>query len=190
LQPDGVPAILATDGDVTVRHMRDDPADYALIARWLSDERVLEYYDGRDRPLRYDAAVAKYGPRARGEHYVRPCIIEHRSTPVGYLQYYPVQDAAEYELDDASDTFAIDMFIGEPDRWQQGIGSRALKALVHYIFEIFDARRVVIDPHVDNPRAQRAYEKAGFRKVKVLKQHELHEGERRDAWLMVIDAQM
>jgi hypothetical protein len=26
--------------------MRDDPADYALTSRWLSDERVLEWVYG------------------------------------------------------------------------------------------------------------------------------------------------
>ena len=47
--------------------------------------------------------------------------------------------------------------------------------------------RRVIDPHVDNPRAIRAYEKAGFRKQRVLKEHEFHEGRWHDAWLMTIE---
>jgi len=47
-------------------------------------------------------------------------------------------------------------------------------------FRVKRARKVVLDPHVTKPRAIRCYEKWGFRKVKLLPRHELHEGERRD----------
>ena len=40
------------------------------------------------------------------------------------------------------------------------------------------------DPVVDNVRAVRAYEKAGFVKVRVLPDHETLDGEPRDSWLM------
>ena len=47
-------------------------------------------------------------------------------------------------------------------------------------------RNVVIDPRVENVRAVRCYEKAGFAKVKVLMEHEMHEGAKRDSWLMEV----
>ena len=47
-----------------------------------------------------------------------------------------------------------------------------------------DARRVILDPHQNNPRAVRAYQKAGFRIIKPLPAHELHEGVMEDCWLM------
>ena len=46
------------------------------------------------------------------------------------------------------------------------------------------ASKVILDPHIGNVRAIRCYEKCGFRKVKLLSLHELHEGEYRDSWLM------
>ncbi len=180
------PDVLARDGDLLIRRLRDDPSDYALMARWLTDERVLEYYHGRDNPYPYERVVAKYGPRARGEDPVVPCLILLGGREVGYIQYYPAV-AAAYGLEDADATYGIDMFIGEPDLWGSGVGSRALSALVRYLFDKLGARRAVIDPHVDNPGAVRAYEKAGFRRVKVLPAHERHEGAMRDSWLMVIE---
>jgi len=44
---------------------------------------------------------------------------------------------------------------------------------------------VTIDPLIYNTRAVRSYEKAGFRKVRLMPQCELHEGLYRDSWLMV-----
>jgi aminoglycoside 6'-N-acetyltransferase len=38
-----------------------------------------------------------------------------------------------------------------------------------------------------NYRAQRAYQKAGFRRVRLVPDAEVHEGVARDEWLMVAD---
>ena len=46
------------------------------------------------------------------------------------------------------------------------------------------AIRVITDPIVENLRAVRCYEKAGFRKVRVLPAHEALDGVKRDSWLM------
>jgi hypothetical protein len=42
------------DQDLIIRLMRDELADYAAVSKWLTDVRVLEFYDGRDRPLTLD----------------------------------------------------------------------------------------------------------------------------------------
>jgi aminoglycoside 6'-N-acetyltransferase len=80
--------------------------------------------------------------------------------------------------------FGVDMFIGEPELWDRGLGTKALAILVAYLYAAAGARGIVIDPRVANARAIRAYEKAGFRKVKVLPRHEFHEGAWYDNWLM------
>ena len=103
------------------------------------------------------------------------------------MQYYPVLDGSEYEIEDDEGVFGVDLFIGEPDLWDRGIGTRAVKVLVEYLLGEIGAARVVIDPAVTNARAVRCYEKSGFRRVKLLPRHELHEGTRRDCWLMVRD---
>jgi aminoglycoside 6'-N-acetyltransferase len=162
--------------------------DLALLRTWLSDPRVLEWYEGRDKPYD-DAKVAKeFGPGGENESDgVLMAIIEAAGQPVGYMQYYRVQPwAAEYELTEAETaaTWGVDMFIGEPGRWSGGIGSAALRALVSHLFAERGADRVVIDPRVVNERAVRCYEKAGFLKVKILCEHEEHEGQKWDNWLM------
>jgi aminoglycoside 6'-N-acetyltransferase len=104
--------------------------------------------------------------------------------PIGYLQFYAA-DPVEYGLDASEeDTWAFDLFIGEPDLWEQGLGTTIVRATVDYLLGEAGARKIVIDPRVANHRAIHVYGKAGFRKVKVLKEHEPHDGVMEDCWLM------
>ena len=78
----------------------------------------------------------------------------------------------------------MDQFIGEPKYWSKGIGSSFLKMMASHLKENMAAERVLLDPHQDNKRAIRAYEKAGFKIIKSLPKHEMFEGEKVDCWLM------
>ena len=160
-------------------------SDYALIAKWLTDERVLNFYEGRSNPFSLEKVREKFSPRALSEENVTPCIMEFECQPIGYLQFYPA-DVAEYEFEEHGKIYALDLFIGEPEYWGRGIGTTFVRLLLVYLFEQLGADWVVIDPHVDNPRAVRSYEKAGFRKIKILREHEMHDGKLVDCWLMAV----
>lgn len=114
---------------LAIRLMRDELLDYQLMSKWLTDERVLAFYGGRDNPFELDMVVAKYSPRVLSEEKVVPCILEHDDTPIGYLQYYPVKEMEESGPQAGGPVFGIDLFIGEPDLWVCGIGTRALRML-------------------------------------------------------------
>lgn len=187
------PTILAQAGAVTLRPMRDDLDDYARMAHWMTDERVLAFYGGRDRPRPLDVVMTKYRPRVCGESPVVACFILHDNDPIGYLQYYRLRDQlsdvarSAYGAWVTETSYGFDIFIGEPTVWRQGLGTLAVAALVDYLFHQRDATCVTVDPRVDNPRAIRCYEKAGFRKVKLLPKHEHHEGADHDSWLLVVE---
>ncbi len=198
---------IIVEGDgLRVRRMANDSTDVALMAGWLRDPRVLEFYEGRDRPFDERLVREKYAPRAEGGPVV-PCIIEEtadraadhaqdpgddrrtsakRWSPVGYIQFYPVaeNEAPYYGLTDSAEVWGLDLFLGFPERWGKGLGTQTLRLVLGYLFQQRGARRVVVDPVATNARAIRSYEKAGFRRVKLLPQHERHEGRMRDCWLM------
>jgi aminoglycoside 6'-N-acetyltransferase len=176
---------IVEEGLLVIRRMEDSPDDYALLARWLTDERVLFYYEGRDNPFSIERVREKYAPRVLVKEGIVPCILVYENHPIGYLQFYPA-DIVEYAFDGRGKIFALDLFIGEPQFWNKGLGTRFLTLILRYLFEQQGADWTILDPHVDNQRAIRAYEKAGFRKLKLLRQHELHEGKRVDCWLMGI----
>ena len=175
-------------GDIEIRHMRDDDEDYLLMSLWLSDERVLEFYEGRDNPHDLAKVRQKYGPGARGQGNLVPCMLVYRGTPAGYLQYYRVEEseAGEFGMESTSGVYGVDLFIGLPDLWDRGIGTAALSAVVGYLLNDMGAQRIVIDPRISNVRAIRCYEKCGFKTISVLPARELHEGEYWDCRLMTI----
>lgn len=169
---------------VGVRPMYDTAAEYELLSSWMSDERVLEWVYGRDNAFSVERTMSHFGPRVRGEDPTRACMITLDDRAIGFLQYTRVEDPAEFELEHAEDAWGMDIWIGEPELWSVGIGSTALRLLCGFLFEHESAARLFIDPRVENPRAVRAYEKVGFRRVKILEGHDFHEGRECDAWLM------
>ena len=172
---------------VSFRPLRDDDADFALMARWLSVPRVLEWYSGLDSPWSQDDVADEYRKYLRGEEPVSCAFILFDGEPVGEIQWYPVgydrTDGRTKVVAEPLTTWGIDVFIGEPERWHRGIGTEAVRRIIARCYAE-GASLVTIDPHVVNERAIRAYEKAGFRKVQILPEYELHDGVLRDAWLM------
>lgn len=65
----------------------------------------------------------------------------------------------------------IDVFL-DPAFHGRGIGSEAVRRVVRLLIEERGHHRITIDPAVDNVVAVRAYEKAGFRRVGVLRRYE------------------
>ncbi len=59
-----------------------------------------------------------------------------------------------------------------------------LRYAITYILSEIGAEAIAMDPKVNNERAIKCYEKCGFKKVKILKEHELHEGVLEDCWMM------
>jgi aminoglycoside 6'-N-acetyltransferase len=174
------------DDVVSIRPLRDTLDDYELLLRWLTNPQVLEWYEGRDQVFTLERLQREWAPAAQIAEHVWPCIAEYGGRPVGYIQYVWAEPyAKEYQLDgDASRTWAIDLFVGEPDLWGRGIGTSMMRLMIDHIIAEADADRIVIDPRLDNARAVHVYESIGFHKVKVLPAHELHEGQLWDCWLM------
>ena len=188
--------VVARHRELVIRAMTADPADVAQMLAWLTDERVLEWFEGRDQVFdleRVRTEFASEGPADAADGLQR-CLIEADGRPIGYIQFYNVaRYVDEYQLEpgdpiEAARTWAIDLFIGEPARWGTGLGTRVVSLMIDHLLVNLGAERVVIDPRVVNARAIRSYEKAGFTKVKMLADHEMHEGRAWDGWLMAIDA--
>ena len=80
--------------------------------------------------------------------------------------------------------YGMDQFIGEPEYWSKGIGSKYTKMIFEFLKKERNANAVILDPHKNNPRAIRSYQKSGFRIIEDLPEHELHEGKKEDCYLM------
>ena len=159
-------------------------SDKTLMAKWLSNPEILQYYEGRDSP--FDVEKVKREFFDDEDDAIR-CLIEFEETPIGYVQFYEI-DGEERKLYGYADTkdviYGMDQFIGEVSYWNKGIGTMLVSTVTKYLICGKRADRIVMDPRVQNERAIHCYGKCGFEKVKLLPKRELHEGEYRDCWLM------
>ncbi|WP_181346997.1 GNAT family N-acetyltransferase [Thalassobacillus sp. CUG 92003] len=151
--------------------------DKLILAKWLSDPSVLEFYEGRDRPFDVNKVETEF---FQHNDDVTGFMVEYDGVRIGYIQFYVCDD---YGYADEL-IYGIDQFIGEPSYWNRGIGTLLVSSMAVFLCDHKQAERVVMDPHVTNERAIRCYEKSGFKKVKLLPKHEWHEGAYRECWLM------
>ncbi|MFN6566596.1 hypothetical protein [Dendronalium sp. ChiSLP03b] len=75
--------------------MQDCIQDYQLMAKWLTDEDVLEFYEGRDNPFLLERIIETYQPMVMRDDPVIPCLIDYHNIPIGYIQYFSLNDLPE-----------------------------------------------------------------------------------------------
>lgn len=169
------------DDRIIVRELRS--LDAPILLQWLTNPEVLAFYEGRDVHFTPEMIQEKFY-----DGVLFRCMVEWREKPVGYVQFYPVEgeERLEYQFTGSEQkVFAMDQFLGEPELWGKGIGRQFIRLVLSHLFKEFGAQAVLLDPHSNNLRAIRCYEACGFQKERFLPAHELHEGQKRDCWLMV-----
>jgi aminoglycoside 6'-N-acetyltransferase len=175
-------------GDFSFRPI--DDGDVARIMRWLADPEVGGWWEGTT--VTYDEEyVRREFLDQVGEEYVTKAIVELDGHPIGFQQWYSLDGTGEQDVREeygieSPGAFGIDQFIGESALHNRGIGTRQVRAVAEWLVAADGpgAQCVVTDPIVENLRAVRCYEKAGFRKLRILPVHEALDGVKRDSWLM------
>lgn len=162
-----------------------DEQDKPLLLKWLTDKRVLFYWEGQSAIFDEKRIEDEYYNEEDVE--LERAIIECDGIAIGYCHMYKLNEELlneyHYPITDKI-VYGVDQFIGEPEYWDKGIGTKFMKLMLEYLTNEKAAEIVILDPHADNPRAIRCYEKVGFEKIKFLPKHELHDGEMVDCWLM------
>jgi aminoglycoside 6'-N-acetyltransferase len=130
--------------------------DLPLLQHWLRTPEVVRWWGNAEE----QALLLR-------EDLEEPCmvmrIVSFEGRPFAYAQDYAVHVWPQPHFARLPPgSRAIDSFIGEPDMIGRGHGSTYLKLLAERL-RTEGAPVEAVDPHVDNFRARRAYEKAGFR---------------------------
>jgi RimJ/RimL family protein N-acetyltransferase len=183
--------VIAADGDLVIRRMRDHVEDYERIVAWRNRPHVREWWDPDDPPLTLEAAIEELRAETRPSHPTTGCIIEVSGTPAGYIQFYPWDGEKAY-LGEVGITlpggaWGLDIFIGEVALIDQGIGSRTVRLLSDHLFSDFGATAVALATEAGNTRAQAAYVRAGMRPVERFLDTDLRNGQRVESMLMIRD---
>ena len=91
-------------------------------------------------------------------------VIEHEGRVVGYIQF-------SEESDEMYRHAGIDLYL-DPAVHSRGLGTDAVRTLARHLLTERGHHRLVIDPAADNTTAIRAYSKAGFKPVGVMREYE------------------
>lgn len=126
-------------------------ADLPMLAEWLRDPHVAEWWQGPDRQITL--------LRADLNNDILGQVIAMRDDlPLGYAQYYPAQHwPAPHFAHLPDDAIALDVFGAPQGRGHGGVWLRALGDRL-----LQDASTLAMDPAPENLRAIGAYQKAGF----------------------------
>ena len=133
-----------------------DEDDVPLIDSWIQQSHWREAWG--------DAGIAigrVYA--AMGDDASEPLIVELAGRPVAYLRSFdPHMDDGHPYQDQPFGTLVLDLSIGPADLVGKGHGAAILRQFAATLFDE-GAPRLITDPHPDNVRAIKAYEKAGVR---------------------------
>ncbi|MGA9290709.1 MAG: GNAT family N-acetyltransferase [Anaerobacillus sp.] len=151
---------LIEEGDLCVRLIQE--GDEVALLKWLTDDEVLTYYEGRDCRYTHDKVLEDFFMKDE----ITKCMVLIKDFPIGYVQFYPLSHIEETIL--PSYSFGMDQFIGEPTYWNRGIGKRLVRMVVEYIVMKLDASLIVIDPQQWNHRAIACYKHVGFEEKYIL----------------------
>jgi aminoglycoside 6'-N-acetyltransferase len=132
--------------------------DVARIAELGADPEVARWWPG----LTPEHVLAK--ARGEGEEAdVKAFAIVADGEVAGLIQHWEETDADFRHA-------GIDLFLGVPFQGR-GLGTDAVRAMARHLLRDVGHHRVTIDPAAANERAVRCYEKAGFKRVGVLREY-------------------
>lgn len=142
---------------VSLRLMEDTMEDYVAMRNWFLEPELQEWVwcdEKGEPPVPLERVIEKYGFRIKNPTDVFPYFILRDGDPIGFIQYYMKN----------KETIGLDMWIGVLDERNHGYGSEALEQMVELIHQKYpEVKEIFIDPEVENKRAVRCYQKAGFK---------------------------
>jgi RimJ/RimL family protein N-acetyltransferase len=137
--------------------------DLPLLHEWLGRPHLLEWWG---EPVSLEEVREEYLPRMAGRDAAHPFLACLEGRPVGYIQYYPASEGPDWWPDEPGlGVLGIDQFLADGDRLDQGFGTAMVSQFVALLMADPAVTEIRLDPHPDNPRAIRCYEKAGFRNL-------------------------
>lgn len=162
-----------------VRLRPPSDGDVPHFVRWYNDPDVLHWLHMTEGPPATEAMEQERIDKSRSDPYQMLWIIETNEGRV-------VGNITLLQIDTVHGRAWLGITIGEKDCWSHGYGTDAIRLLLKYAFESLGLRRVQLITDADNERGIRCYEKCGFYREAVLREHRLRYGQPLDMVQMAV----
>lgn len=141
---------------------------FKLLFQWLQSTHVRAWWDSENNWEEFE----KRHSDMITHPLVFPHIVYKDKIPIGYINYWFVEEDPDFKPYFHSDTVGTNQFIGIPELIEKGIGSEFIRQFTDELLSKPNIGMVITDPDPKNINAIRAYEKAGFKKTKIMKTSE------------------
>ncbi len=149
--------------DISLKKMQDSKENYEKLYNWCKNKNVYEWFE--QRILSYDEIVNKYKNKLiKKEQDLY--IIKSNNKDIGLVQIYKFKnDINLRDLDKYKNTYEYDLFIGEEEYLNKGIGKKIVDNINNKIYEEYQADAIILRPFKRNIRAIKCYEKCNYKKI-------------------------
>ncbi len=142
--------MIIVDKEIYLRRLKDIESDYRYLEKWYKEKEV--YLAFEQRVLSFDEIKEKYCERTLDNTKVPVYMIEYKENPIGIIQYKEIE----------SNIFELDIFIGEIDLHNKGIGQLVINKMCEYLFNEKNVKELIMCPLKNNEKAINCYKKCGF----------------------------
>ncbi len=140
--------------------------DLPLLHEWLNREHVARWWHERST---LQEVSDRYLPAIEGSDQTDQYLIVLDGREVGFIQTYLVSDYAEYAalLEVGDGVAGLDLLLADEQSTGRGLGTDVIRAFVRdVVFATPGTTACVADPETANTASVRAFENAGFRRIK------------------------
>ena len=146
---------------ISFRNLEDSKDDYIKLYNWCKNKYVYEWFE--QRIFSYDEIVSKYKNKINNNEQDL-YIIKYDDKDIGLVQIYTFNN--DIDLDIKTNAYEYDLFIGEEDYLNKGIGANIVEKVNDMIYDKYKGDYIVLRPFKRNIRAVKCYEKCGFELIK------------------------
>jgi len=160
-----------------VRLRPTEERDLPRFVEWLADRDVTRWLAAMGDPPTLEDEREWYERRRGDPESVMWSIETHDGRLAGNV---------ELRLTPRAERAEMGIAIQDKSLWSQGLGTDAVRLVLRYAFEDLDLNRVELTTDEENARAVRCYEKCGFRREGLLRQHRLVDGKFGNTVMMAV----
>ncbi len=164
---------------IRLRHVERE--DLPRFVDWLNDPEVRQGL-AMHLPISQVEEEQWFENILKRDNDERPLVIEVK----GQDGWTMIGNSGFFNIDWRNRCAELGIFIGNKTFWNQGYGTETMGLLLHHGFTTLNLHRIFLRVYEENPRAVRAYEKAGFVREGCMRQAEFRDGKYLDVLLMSV----
>ncbi len=140
--------------------------DLSKYVGWLRDKEVTRYLsqDNPNLTLKKEKEWYEKTKKAKNEVVFGIYALDKGKKIL-------VGSASFLKIDNDNRNAEFGIAIGDKDYWGKGIGTETTKLIIDFGFKILGLNSVYLVVNINNKAGQKAYKRAGFKKVGIMREH-------------------